>query len=99
MDMRLDRFMFFVRLLKSRTLAQSLIEAGNVRMDGKRVAKMAEEVRLGSVISFALHGRVRVVQVLAVPSRRGPASEARTCYEELDERGETENVSQQGPAN
>lgn len=97
--MRLDRFLFFVRLLKSRTLAQSLIEAGNVRLDGKRVAKTAEEVHLGSVISFALHGRIRVVRALAMPSRRGPASEARTCYEELAERRETENVSQQGPAN
>ena len=97
--MRLDRFLFFVRLLKSRTLAQSLIEAGNVRLDGKRVAKTAEEVHFGSVISFALNGRVRVVRALSMPSRRGPASEARACYEELDEGRETENVSQQGPAN
>ena len=97
--MRLDRFLFFVRLLKTRSLAQSLIEAGNVRLDGKRVAKPAEEVHLGSVISFALHGCVRVVRVLTIPARRGPASEARACYKELDERHETENVSQQGPAN
>ena len=97
--MRLDRFLYFVRLLKSRTLAQSLIEAGNVRLDGKRVTKTAVDIHLGSVISFALHGRVRVVRALAMPSRRGPASEARACYEELEEGGEAENVSQQGPAN
>ena len=83
--MRLDRFLFFVRLLKSRTLAQSLIEAGNVRLDGRRVVKPAEEVHPGSVISFALHGRVRVVRALTLPSRRGPASEARACYEEIQE--------------
>jgi len=90
---RLDRFLYFIRLVKSRTLAQGLIEEGNVRVDGKRATKMSEEVRVGSVIALALHGQVRVLRVLALPQRRGPAGEARSCYEEL-----AENVSQQGAA-
>lgn len=81
--MRIDRFLYFVRLAKSRTLAQRIIETGHVRIDGKRVEKSSEEVRVGSVIALPLHERVRVLRVLALPSRRGPASEARTCYEEL----------------
>jgi ribosome-associated heat shock protein Hsp15 len=93
---RLDRYLFFIRLLKSRTLAQALIEAGNVRIDGKRVARTSEEVRVGSVIAMPLHGRVRVLRVLALPTRRGPASEARICYEELEEPTDSANVSQQG---
>jgi ribosome-associated heat shock protein Hsp15 len=93
---RLDRYLFFARLLKSRTLAQALIEGGNVRANGKRVAKPAEEIDVGSVISFALHSRVRVVRVLALPIRRGPASEAQTCYEEIGEASNPANVSQQG---
>ena len=97
--MRLDRYLFFVRLLKSRTLAQELIEAGNVRLEGKRVAKPAEEAHVGSVISFALHGRVRVVRVLSLPLRRGPAVEARACYEEIGEASGLANVSQQGGGN
>ena len=96
--MRLDRYLFFVRLAKSRTLAQGLIEAGHARIDGKRVAKTSEEVRVGSVISLPLHGQVKVLRVVEVPSRRGPASEARACYEELGETGDSANVSQQGPA-
>lgn len=96
--MRLDRFLFFIRIVKSRTLAQVLIESGNVRVDGKRVAKPAEEVRVGSVIAFPLRGRVRVLRVLSLPSRRGPAIEARTCYEELGETTDSANVSQQGAA-
>ncbi len=96
--MRLDRFFFFIRLVKSRTLAQGLIEAGHVRVDGRRVAKSSEEIGVGSVIALPLHGKVRVLKVLALPSRRGPASEARTCYEELGEAGGTANVSHQGPA-
>ena len=81
--MRIDRFLFFIRLLKSRTLAQGLIETGHVRIDGKRVEKSSEEVRVGSVIALPLHDRVRVLRVLSLPERRGPASEARACYEEL----------------
>jgi ribosome-associated heat shock protein Hsp15 len=80
---RIDRFLFFIRLVKSRTLAQHVIEAGYVRVDGKRVEKPSEEVRVGSVIALPLHDEVRVLRVLAMPSRRGPAPEARACYQEL----------------
>lgn len=83
--MRLDRYLFFIRLAKSRTLAQGLIGDGRVRLDGKRVAKTAEEVRVGSVIALPLRGRVRVLRVTSLPARRGPASEARLAYEEIDE--------------
>lgn len=93
--MRLDRYLFFIRLVKSRTLAQAVIEAGNIRIDGKRVAKTSEEVRVGSVVALPLHGQVRILRVLALPQRRGPASEARTCYEELGETAESTNVSQE----
>jgi ribosome-associated heat shock protein Hsp15 len=80
---RVDRFLFFIRLLKSRTLAQALIEEGHVRIDGKRVEKPSEDVRIGSVIAMPLHGQVRILRVLSLPERRGPAPEARSCYEEL----------------
>ena len=82
--MRIDRFLFFIRLVKSRTLAQTVIEEGHARVDGKRVEKPSEQVDVGSVIAIPLHGKVRVLRVLALPERRGPASEARLCYEELD---------------
>ena len=81
--MRIDRFLHCIRLAKSRTLAQALVEQGHVRIDGKRVVKAAEEVRPGQVIAFPLHGSVRVLRVLALPVRRGPAAEARCHYEEI----------------
>ena len=81
--MRIDRYLHCIRLVKSRTLAQALIGEGHVRIDGRRVEKSSEEVRLGSVVALPLHGRVRVLRVLGLPQRRGPASEARLCYEEL----------------
>ena len=76
-------------------MAQAIIQAGNIRIDGKRVAKTSEEVRVGSVVALPLHGQVRILRVIALPQRRGPASEARTCYEELGEPAESANVSQE----
>ncbi|MEJ7776624.1 MAG: S4 domain-containing protein [Sphingomicrobium sp.] len=81
--MRIDRFLHCIRLVKSRTLAQSLVEAGHVRIDRKRVEKPSDTVRLGSVIAFPLRDEVRIIRVLALPARRGPPAEARSCYEEL----------------
>ena len=81
--MRIDRFLFFIRLMKSRTLAQGVIETGHVRLNGRRVEKSSEEVRVGSVIALPLHESVRVLKVIALPTRRGPAAEARSCYEEV----------------
>ena len=81
--MRIDRFLFFIRLVRSRTLAQAVIDTGYVRLDGKRLEKSSEEVRAGSIVALPLRGGVRVLRVLSLPSRRGPAAEARACYEEL----------------
>lgn len=81
--MRIDRFLHCIRLVKSRTLAQGVIDTGHVRIDGKRVEKVSEAVRIGSVIALPLRDQVRVIRILALPARRGPASEARACYEEL----------------
>ena len=82
--MRIDLFLHRIRLVKSRTLAQSVIETGYVRIDGKRIEKASEQVQEGSVIALPLQGKVRIIRILALPARRGPASEARTCYEELE---------------
>jgi ribosome-associated heat shock protein Hsp15 len=83
LGVRIDRFLFFIRLVKSRTLAQAVVETGHVRVDGKRIEKPSEEVRVGSTIALPLHGQVRVLRVIELPHRRGPAPEARACYEEL----------------
>ena len=81
--MRVDRFLHCIRLVKTRTIAQGLIETGYVRIDGKRVEKPSDRVRVGSVVALPLRGRVRVGRVLSLPERRRSAPEARLCYEEL----------------
>ena len=81
--MRIDRYLHCIRLIKSRTQAQGLIDEGHVRLDGKRVLKPAEDVREGQVIALPLRRAIRILRVTALPARRGPPAEARCCYEEL----------------
>jgi len=83
MNLRIDRYLHCIRLVKSRTLARSLIEEGHVRLDGRRVVKPSEPVRPGQVIALPMSGAVRVLRVRALPQRRGPPTEAREHYEEL----------------
>lgn len=87
--MRIDRFLFFIRLVKSRTLAQSVIETGHVRVDGKRVTKPSEEVCAGSIVALPLRGQVRVLKVHSLPTRRGPPAEASECYQDVAVDGES----------
>ncbi|WP_156681408.1 RNA-binding S4 domain-containing protein [Sphingomonas profundi] len=81
--MRLDKFLWFARLAKTRSFAQETAEAGHLRIDGRVVDRAHAAVRAGNVLSFPLHGRVRIIRVEALPPRRGPAAEARACYTDL----------------
>lgn len=81
--MRLDRFLWFARLVKTRSAAQALAEAGTLRLDGRRVERSSVQVRTGCVIAFPLRGQVRVLRVEALPVRRGPPAEAAALYQEL----------------
>ncbi|WP_310467591.1 S4 domain-containing protein [Sphingomonas sp.] len=87
--MRVDRFLHCIRLAKTRSLAQALVATGHLRIDGKRVEKASEPVRVGSVLALPLRDRVRILRVISLPHRRGPAAEARACYEELGIDGAT----------
>lgn len=83
--MRLDKFLWFVRLTKTRTLAQALAAEGHLRIDGRPIDRAHAEIRAGQVLAFPLHGQVRVIRIEKLPVRRGPAPEARECYTELSE--------------
>ena len=81
---RLDKWLFQARFLKSRAMATELVAEGKLRLNGQPTDKPARAVGAGDVLTFALHGRVRVVRILAAGSRRGPASEAQGLYEDLE---------------
>lgn len=80
---RLDKWLWHARVFKSRSLAAQAVASGRMRLNGQPVAKPAQAVRPGDVLTFALGQRVRVLRVIAPGSRRGPASEAATLYEDI----------------
>lgn len=93
--MRLDRWLWWTRLAKTRDIAQGLAESGTLRLAGRRIERAAAPVRVGDTLTFHANGRVRVVRVLALPHRRGPAPEAQACYLERPT-DDPANVSQEG---
>ena len=80
---RLDRWLFFSRAVKSRTLAQKLIETGLVRVNAERTLHPDRQVGVGDVLTITLNRRLLVWRILDPGNRRGPASEAATLYEDL----------------
>ena len=81
--MRLDKFLWFARIAKTRAVAQTLAEEGRLRLNGRVVDRSHAAICVGDVLSFAIHGNVRVLKVEALPTRRGPAAEAQALYSEL----------------
>ena len=70
---RLDRWLWFARVVKSRTLAAGLVEAGKVRINREKVTKSSHQLKAGDVVTVAAGAHVRVLKVVAMGERRGPA--------------------------
>lgn len=79
---RIDKWLWFARIVKSRGLAAQLVETGRVRLNRVKIVKPAHAVGEGDILTLAVHGRVRVLHVRACAPRRGPAAAARLLYDE-----------------
>ncbi len=83
--MRIDKLLWFLRFAKTRAIAQAMAETGHIRCNGRRVDRAHQRIAEGDVLVVPLPSGVRAIEVLALPARRGPASEAQGCYRTLDE--------------
>lgn len=81
---RIDKWLWHVRLVKTRGLAADLVTGGHVRLNGTRLDKPGRAIGPGDVVTVVAGGRVRVLRVLDCGLRRGPSSEAQTLYADLD---------------
>ena len=81
--LRLDKWLWYARFFKTRSLATKVCAAGKVRIDGSPVTKAHYKLKPGEVLTFPQGRHIRVIKVLALAERRGPASEAQTLYEDL----------------
>ena len=80
---RIDKWLFFARVVKSRTLAGKFAAAGNVRVNREKIEQASFLIKPGDVLTIALERRVLVFRILACGLRRGPATEARLLYEDI----------------
>ncbi len=82
---RLDKWLWFARFAKTRTLAAKLVTSGFVRVNGQRTDNAAKALAVGDVVTLALARTTMVVRVEGLGERRGPAPEARQLYVDLNE--------------
>ena len=82
-EQRLDKWLWYARLTKSRTHAAALVSEGRVRVNRERTDKPSQTVRPGDVVTATVNRTVRVLRVVGFIERRGPAAEAAAIYEEL----------------
>ena len=79
---RLDKWLWHARFFKTRTLAARVVSEGKVRVDGAPVSKPARQISPGVTLTFSKDDRVRVIHVLGIGDRRGPAPEAQALYDD-----------------
>lgn len=82
--MRLDRLLVYLRFAKTRTAACAMIDSHAVRRNRKPVMRCHEATSIGDILTLALGSRVKVVELLSLPQRRGSPSEAQRHYREID---------------
>ena len=82
-SIRADKWLWYARFFKTRTLASKVCAAGKLRIAGSATVKAHQKVKAGDVLTFPQGRHIRIVKVLALGVRRGPASEAQGLYEDL----------------
>lgn len=82
--MRIDRLLCNLRFVRTRSLAAKLAGTGHLRRNGARVIRSSQEIAIGDVLTIPLRAGVKLIEVLALPEKRGPAREAQDCYRVLD---------------
>ena len=80
---RLDKWLWFTRITKTRTLAATLVKNGKVRVNRERTGKPGHMLKIDDVVTIAVHGQIRVLQVAELGTRRGPSQEAIELYRDL----------------
>ncbi len=82
-SLRLDKWLWYARFFKTRAMATRVIASGRFRLDGEVMSKPHRAAKIGHTLTFAQGSNIRVIKILALGGRRGPASEATSLYEDL----------------
>lgn len=82
-SLRVDKYLWFARFFKTRSLATKRVNGGRIRINGNKLKKSSDIVRIGDILTFAQGNDIRVIRVLNLGTRRGPAQEAQSLYEDI----------------
>jgi len=82
--LRIDKWLWYSRFFKSRTLASKLCASGKLRRNTELIGKAHATLKEGDVLTFPKEDHIRVIKVVSLGQSRGPASEAATLYEDLE---------------
>ena len=82
-SLRVDKYLWFARFFKTRSLATKRANGGRIRINGNKIKKSSDTVRIGDILTFAQGNEIRVIRVLNLGTRRGPAQEAQSLYEDI----------------
>ena len=83
---RIDKWLWFARFFKNRTVSSKMVLAGKVRLNGRRISKPSTLLKKGDGLTFSQGDTLRLIKVLELGSRRGPVREAILLYEEVEDR-------------
>ena len=82
--LRIDKWLWFARFFKTRTLAASIVTGGHLRVNKQPVKKPSYSIKVGDILTFSQGDNIRVIKISALGTRRGPAKEAQNLYEDLE---------------
>ena len=92
-SLRVDKYLWFARFIKTRSLATKRANGGRIRINGNKIKKSSDTVRIGDILTFAQGNEIRVIRVLNLGTRRGPAQEAQSLYEDITPNEDTDEAT------
>lgn len=92
-SLRVDKYLWFARFFKTRSLATKRANGGHIRINGNKIKKSSDTVRIGDILTFAQGNEIRVIRVLNLGTRRGPAQEAQSLYEDITPNEDTDEAT------
>ncbi len=95
---RLDKWLWCARVMRARTDCGDLVAAGSIRINRQPTAKPHAKLRIGDVLTIPVHGEIRVLRVMRLAVRRGPAAEARLLYVDVTDLSTTSCVGSNSSA-
>lgn len=89
----MDKWLWCARVLRARSLCAALVAQGFIRINRQVTEKPHAKLRVGDVLTIPMHSQVRVLRVVSLAQRRGPANEARLLYADLSDVSATSCVA------